>query len=96
MGRAISFPMRLDSSGAVVTMDDGSDRAAAELAGHVVSTIAGERPLGPEYGLPEVSADLVAGAIEWCEPEIRATSVSVVPLGPDRAGIRVDVEWSDL
>jgi len=96
MGRALSFPMRLDSTGAVVTMDDGSDRAAAEIAGHVVSTLTGERSLGPEYGLPEVSADLVAGAIDWCEPEIRATSVSVVPVSPGRAGIRVTVEWSDL
>lgn len=92
----ISFPMRLDSAGHVVTVADGSARAAAELAGHVVSTMTGERPLGPDYGLPEVSADLVAGAIAWCEPEVRATSVDVVPAGPGRVGIRVDVEWSDL
>lgn len=91
----ISHPMRLDSTGAVVTMDDDSDRAAAELAGHVLSTRTGERPLAPGYGLLEVDPATVAGSVAFCEPEIRLSAVAVSEAGPGRVGIRVDVEWSE-
>lgn len=93
--RMISHPMRLDSAGAVVTMDDDSDRAAAELAGHVLSCRTGERPLAPPYGLREVDPATVAGTIAWCEPEIRASGITLTDPGPGRIGIRVDVEWSE-
>ena len=80
----ISFPMRLDSNGAIVTVDDYSARAAAEVAGHVIACRRGERPLAPSYGLPDpsvvgIDASVVAGAIAACEPEVRALQVSIDP-----------------
>lgn len=95
----ISHPMRLDSAGAVVTVGDYAPRAAAEIAGHVVSCLQGERSLAPVYGAREatsggVAPDVVAGAIAVCEPEIAVTSVIVSDAGPDRVRMQVDVEWS--
>ena len=95
----ISHPMRLDSAGNVVTIGDYTSRAAAEIAGHVVSCLQGERPLAPVYGAREaalggIAPDIVAGAIAVCEPEITVTSVVVSDAGPDRVRLQVDVEWS--
>ncbi len=95
----ISHPMRLDSAGAVVTIDDTSTRAAAELAGHVLSCLRGERPLAPIYGVRDqasgdVSADAVAGAIAVCEPEITVTAITLTETAMDRVRVQVDVEWS--
>jgi hypothetical protein len=91
--------MRLDSAGAVVTIEDTSARASAELAGHVIACLRGERPLAPEYGVADasgvgISSSAVAGAIAVCEPEISALSVSLAPVGTDRLRVHVDVEWS--
>lgn len=95
----ISHPMRLDSAGAIVTIDDHSARAAAELAGHVVSCRIGERPLAQLYGINEpvpghVSTDVIAAALAVCEPEITATRVDVAPASAGRVRVHVDVEWS--
>lgn len=99
--RTISHPMRMDSIGNVVSIDSLSARAAAELAGHVISCQQGERALSPAYGVPDadlhgISADQVAGAVALCEPEISAVDVHLSPLGRDRVRIAVDVEWSQL
>lgn len=93
----ISHPMRLDSAGAVVTMPDGSDRAAAELAGHVISCMAGERPLAPPYGMPDdgINGERVAGVIALCEPEIEVVDVEVTDAGHGRVAVRVSVDWSE-
>ncbi|MBI1377257.1 MAG: hypothetical protein GC157_07225 [Frankiales bacterium] len=95
----ISHPMRLDSAGAIVTIDDHSARAAAEMAGHVVSCLVGERALAPLYGIHEpvpgrLSVDVIAGAIAVCEPEITATRIEVAPADGGRVRVQVDVEWS--
>jgi hypothetical protein len=91
--------MRLDSAGAIVTIDDYAPRAAAEVAGHVVSCGIGERPLAPLYGmweaaLGDVSAEMVAAAVAVCEPEVTVTSSTITPAGHGRVRIQVDVEWS--
>lgn len=91
----ISHPMRLDANGWVVAVDEGSDRAAAELAGHVVSTQVGERPLSAPYGLSEIDPGLIPGVVALCEPEIKVLAVEVTPSGPGRLGIRMDVGWSE-
>lgn len=95
----ISHPLRRDSAGAVVTVDDFAPRAAAEVAGHVVSCLLGERPLAPLYGMREaalagVSPDMVAAAIGACEPELRVLGAEVSNAGPDRVRIQANVEWS--
>lgn len=97
--RSISHPFRLDSSGAVVTIDAGSDRQAAELAGVVTATGAGERGLAPEYGLADptatgVSQDTIAAAVARCEPELTVVSASVS--GSDTtATVQMSVTWAE-
>lgn len=97
--RAMSHPLRLDGSGAVVTIDDGSDRQAAELAGVVTATGAGERGLAPEYGLADptatgVSQDTIAAAIARCEPELIVAAATVT--GTDTtATVQMSVAWAE-
>jgi hypothetical protein len=98
--RVLSHPFRLDSNGQAVTVQQGSHRQAGELAGAVVSTIAGERGLAPLYGLRDpngqgVDGGSVAAAIEMCEPDLDVTAVTV---NYDAAGyttVRVSVEWAE-
>jgi hypothetical protein len=96
--RVISHPMRLDSAGAVVAIDDDSTRAAAEVAGHVVSCLVGERSLASGYGIPDpssgVSGEIVAAAITVCEPEVSATGVVITLADQANVRVQVDVEWS--
>ena len=96
--RLLSHPLRLDGAGSMVTIEQGSPRHAAELAGAVVSTIAGERGLSPRYGIPDPvgtfpSPDLFAGAIAYCEPDLNVISLEfdVTPAG--RVSVRADVGW---
>lgn len=98
--RVLSHPLRFDSSGALVTIDDGSDRHAAELGGVIIATGSGERPLAPEYGMPDptasgVSADIVAAAVTRCEPELTVTAASVDPSTSDLATVRLSVTWAE-
>jgi len=95
----ISHPFRRDPSGALVTVPDLSERAAAELAGHVLSTRTGERALAPGYGLPDpagegVDASTVAAVVEDCEPELEVRAVEVRDTGPGRVEVAVDVAWA--
>lgn len=95
----ISHPFRRGTDGALVTVPDLSDRAAAELAGHVLACRTGERPLAPGYGLPDpagsgVDPDTVASAVEECEPELSVAAVAVRDAGPGRVEVDVDVTWA--
>lgn len=97
--RLMSHPLRLDSEGGIVTIDEGSDRQAAELAGVVTATIAGERALAPEYGLPDptatgVSADVVAAAVSRCEPDLIVTS-SGIESKDSAATVRLSIAWAE-
>ncbi len=98
--RVISHPFRLDSNGRVVTAPQYSGRQAAELAGAVVATVAGERGLAPAYGLPDpvgrgVHGEEVASIIETCEPDL---AVIAVDLAGDAGGyitVKTNVEWAE-
>jgi phage baseplate assembly protein W len=98
--RALSHPVRFDSAGAMVTLDDGSDLQAAQLAGAIISTGIGERSLAPEYGLldpsgAQVSQDLIAAAVSRCEPELSVTAVSVDSMNGDSASVSISVIWDE-
>lgn len=98
--RLMSHPIRLDSEGAVITIDEGSERQAAELAGVVVATVAGERPLAPEYGLPDptatgISASTIAAAVSLCEPDLTVTAAAVEPTSTPAATVRMSVTWAE-
>ena len=49
----LSHPFRLEASGSVATVEDGTDEAAAEAIAVLVLTRQGERDLVPGYGLPD-------------------------------------------
>ena len=98
--RVISHPLRFDSAGSIVTIEDGSARHAAELAGVVVATGMAERPLAPEYGLPDptghgVSADVVAAAVSRCEPELIIQAAKVEANADSTATVHLSVTWSE-
>lgn len=97
--RVLSHPIRLDNDGAMVTMDDGSDRQAAELSGVIIATSTGERPLAPEYGLPDPSAtgltqEVVVAAVTRCEPDLAVTTASIED-GTDSATVSLSVTWAE-
>lgn len=98
--RLMSHPIRFDSEGAIVTIDEGSDRQAAELAGVIVATIAGERPLAPEYGITDptatgVSAAAVSAAVSRCEPDLDVTAAAIEPSSLPAAIVRLSVTWAE-
>jgi hypothetical protein len=98
--RVLSHPMRLDNAGSMVTIDDGSDRHAAELAGVIIATGVAERPLAPEYGLPDptasgVSASVVAAAVTRCEPELEVVSTTVTAGTGETSTVQLSVIWAE-
>lgn len=95
----ISHPFRRGRDGALVTVAEGSLALAAQLAGHVLATRPGERPLAPQYGLGDPVADAldpveVAHAVQWCEPEVAVVDVRLSADG-DRTLVEVDVTWAE-
>lgn len=98
--RVLSHPIRLDNDGAMVTMDDGSDRQAAELAGMTLAISSGERPLAPEYGLPDpigrgISQDVIVAAVSRCEPDLAVLSAEVAATTTDTTSVRLSVTWAE-
>ena len=49
----ISYPFRISPTGAVETVDDGSDEQFAQELAVAVLTRPGERPLAPEFGIAD-------------------------------------------
>lgn len=49
----LSHPFRLEANGAVATVLDGSEEAAAEGIAVLILTRKGERPLVPEFGVTD-------------------------------------------
>lgn len=80
MTRLISYPFRLESSGQVATVEDGSDQSDAELLAVLILTRPGERELVPEFGVNDPAfdelsiGDVIAGA-EMFGPAVTITEV---------------------
>jgi len=97
--RVLSHPLRFDNSGALVTLEQGSDLHAAELAGVTIATVRGERSLAPTYGLADptssgVSASTVAATVGRCEPDLQVTSASIS--GNDTTStVQLSVTWAE-
>ena len=94
----IAHPFRL-VSGRIAPQVQGSAAHAAQLAGHVLSTTPGERPLAPGFGLPEqqggvVDKATVTGALRLCAPDLAVQAVDIAQTTPDGfVDIRVTVTW---
>lgn len=62
---SISFPFRLTPTGAVATVERGSDAEIDEAIAVLVLTVIGERPMRPGYGVPDPAfAGLYPGDIQ--------------------------------
>jgi hypothetical protein len=97
--RALTHPLRLDSSGAMSTVDESSDRFAGQLAGVVLATGAGERPLAPEYGLADptatvISLSVIAATVSRCEPDLTVRDITSTTTD-DQAVVALSVTWAD-
>lgn len=97
--RVFAHPLRLDSEGAVATVEQGSDRQAQQLAIGIVSTLLNERPLAPDFGIFDPTAvgtsraEIVA-AVSLCEPDLRVVDVTLAT-GNGRQAVDVTVAWDD-
>ena len=94
----LSHPFRIAGS-AAVTVPEGSERLAAELAGAVLATTQGERGLAPQWGIPDpvgkaVDGDELAGWIEINEPELEVSSVVLAPNSNGTTEVKVTVNWA--
>lgn len=99
--RVFAHPLRLDGSGGIATVEQGSLAEAAQSALAVAATPLGERPLAPQFGLPDpvgagVDADTLTAAIGISEPDLLVTEVFIT--GPDVNGLQtvtVQVAWQE-
>ena len=55
MSRVLSFPFRISTSGAAVTVDQGSIPYYDEQIAVILSTQRGERPYRPSFGIPDIA-----------------------------------------
>lgn len=95
----LSHPFRLSSDGTLATLTDGSAAHAGQLAGHVLSTTVGERPLAPGFGLVDpaggqVDAALVAATLTACTPELAVDAITVSQTPDGLVDITVAVDWT--
>ena len=80
--RVFAHPLRLDSGGAVATVEQHTTVHAQQLAVGIVSTFVGERPLAPDFGIFDPvavgtnEAEIVA-AVDLGEPDLVVTGVQI-------------------
>lgn len=94
----LAFPVRV-AGGQYVTVLEGSDAHAADIATHVLECHPGQRGLAPEYGLPDpsgvgVDAEEVAAVIEDLEPDLQVTAVDVVDDGAGTIELQVELHFN--
>ncbi|ASR80659.1 baseplate protein [Arthrobacter phage Piccoletto] len=81
----LSFPFRLDTTGAIATVADGSDAYVDEHIAKLVLTNIGECPMSPEYGVPDPTfaalhiGDVQAGLSTFGPSGVRVTAVEMTP-----------------
>lgn len=94
--RVISFPFRLDGTGAVASVEQTSDQDVEEQIALAALTRPGERIQVPSFGVADPafqhfqSAALQRHLIDF-GPDVEVTSVTLAPQGDGRE--RVAVTW---
>lgn len=95
--RLISFPFRLDPSGTVVTVEQGSDRYVDEQLAVALLTARGERILAPTFGCDDPAfvgfelGNLMRHLTDF-GPEVDVTDIRVRRRSDDTE--EVTVTWS--
>lgn len=95
MPRLISFPPRLDGSGAFATVDQGSDAEIDEQIAVAMLTRPGERITVPTFGVNDPAFDgfLAAALSRQCTdfgPKVTVRTVSVNKLEEGREQVLID------
>ena len=93
-GPVISQPFRLDASGHVVTVAQGSAAGNAEEIAVLCSTVIGERPLAPGYGVTDPAfrglvAGQIAAQVAAYGPRVSIRGVQSVPVSPVETDVTV-------
>lgn len=95
----LAHPFRLvPAAGSIATLPPGSSAHAAQLAGHALSCVPGERGLAPGFGLAEqaggqVDPGAVQAVLAACTPELAVDAVTVTDAGDGQVDITVTVSW---
>jgi hypothetical protein len=96
----LSFPLRLDANGRLVTVDVGTDAADAEGVAQLINTERGERELVPDYGVTDAAfrgaqpvdvAEVNAG-LDLFGPPVRVTNIATEVAGPTVLRVAVEFE----
>lgn len=98
MSGILSFPFRLDPTGRAATVQPGSDAETDEAIAVLVLTMLGERPMSPQYGIPDPAfaglalSDIQVGLDQFGPQNIRVNAVNITP----RTETKSDAEilWS--
>lgn len=94
----ISFPFRLNTDGTVATVGHGTDAEVDEAIATLVLTKIGERPMSPEYGIPDPAftglfiGDVQVGLDDYGPAGVLVTSVDSVPVTDTM--MRTNIEWT--
>ncbi len=96
--RVFAHPFRLDGSGSVATVEQGSALQAGQIAEAVVSTVVGERRLAPDFGVPDpagtgMSAEGIVAAMGICAPDVAVSDIGVSG-GVDQV-VTLSVTWAE-
>lgn len=94
----LSFPFRLTPQGDVAVTGYGTDQEVDEAIAALVLTMVGERPMSPEYGIPDPGfAGLHTGDVQVGLDEYGPTGVTVqeIVLEPvTDAMSTADIRWA--
>ena len=96
--RVFAHPFRVAADGSAATVEQWTDAQAALIAQIVAHTIVGERPLAPDFGIPDpagrgVDAATLQGAVELCEPDLMVTAVDAPAAVAGSQTVRLAVQW---
>jgi phage baseplate assembly protein W len=97
MAQIFSFPFRLAANGTVATVTQGSDQANAEQIGVLLSTIQGERPMVPGFGLPDptfvgIKAGVIAAQVAMWVPGVTVGNVTMAVASSAETDITVSFD----
>lgn len=98
MSSTLAHPFRITAQRRAATVALGGAAHAAQLAGHVLSTVSGERGLAPGFGLPnlaggQVDAAQISAALTLCAPELDVEALTVAQAADGQVAVSVTVDW---
>lgn len=94
MAQIFSFPFRLAPSGQVATVTQGSDQANSEQLAVLISTVQGERPMVPGFGLPDpaftgIKAGVIAAQVAMWGPAVTVDEVKTTAVDGSETDVTV-------